>query len=344
MPRNFLRPLLAAALFLPALHAPFALAQPEKPAAGEVGAQPTTDTDTAEHAEELRAKGAKLCAEGKANEGIRAFEEALKLDRTPATIADLGACELARGRFTAAAEHLAQAIRGLPAGEDSEELRAWRALFDKARAKVAVLRIEVDVAGADVFAGKRVLGQSPLPSDVYVEPGEMLVVAKSERHGEAQRTVRVPAGGGMTIKLSPKGPYVTDRFAPKPGPSPWPAVGLGAAGAGLGIAGIALLVQGSQRGSEADDLLARLKKERQSDAPCATAPVADCTTLKDLRSERDSKVNLGVGLGVAGGLLLAGGIVYAVLAFGPPASDKRRYAMVPAVGPGTAGLSVVGSF
>jgi hypothetical protein len=343
MPRTFLRPLLAAALFLPALHAPFALAQPKKPPAGDVVA-PTTDTDTAEQAEELRAKGARLCGEGKADEGIRAFEEALKLDRTPATTADLGACELADGRFTAAAEHLAQAIRGLPAGESSEKLRTWRALFDKARAKVAVLRIEVDVEGADVFAGKRVLGQSPLPSEVYVEPGEILVVAKSERHGEAERTVRIEAGGGMTIKLSPKGPYVTDRFAPKPRPSPWPAVGLGAAGAGLGVAGIVLLVQGSQKASEADDLLTSLRTQTGSDAPCATAPGADCTTLKDLRSERDSKVNLGAGLGVAGGLLLAGGIVYAVFAFGPPASDKRRYAMVPAVGPGSAGLSVVGSF
>ncbi|UQA62223.1 hypothetical protein [Polyangium aurulentum] len=345
MPRNFLRPLLATALFLPALHAPRALAQPATPPPGAEAKAPSwPDADSMERAEELRAKGAQLCAEGKADEGIRALEQALRLDdETPAIAADLGACELSQGRHTAAAEHLAKAIRGLPAGEDSEQLRTWRALFDKARAKVAVLRIEVDVPGADILAGKRILGQSPLPADVYVEPGEILVMAKSERHGEAERTVRVTAGGGATIKLSPKKPDTMEKFTPKPGPSPWPAVGLGVAGAGLGIAGIVMLVGGYKKGSEADTLLAQIKKQTQLDAPCVT-PSEPCTTLKDLRGQRDDKVNLGVGLGIAGGALLAGGIVYTVLAFGSSESSRRRYAIAPAVGPGSAGLSVAGSF
>jgi hypothetical protein len=343
MPRNFLRPLLAAALFLPALYAPPALAQPATSPAAEAKAPPPPDADSTARAEELHAEGARLCAEGKPDEGIRTLEQALQLDKAPAIAADLGACELSQGRFTAAAEHLAQAIRGLPSGEDSEQLRTWRALFDKARAKVAVLRIGVDVAGADIFVGKRVLGQVPVPADVYVEPGEILIMAKSERHGEAQRTVRVTAGGGATIELSPKKPAMMEKFTPKPGPSPWPAIGLGAAGAGLGIAGVVLLVQGFQKGSEADDLLAKLETETKLEAPCVK-PSSQCATLKDLRSQRDSKVNLGVGLGVTGGVLLAGGIVYTVLAFGPSGSSRRRYAIAPAVGPGTAGLSVAGSF
>lgn len=343
MPRNFLRPLLVAALFLPALHAPGALAQPAKPPAEQAFIPPDANADSAQRAEELRAKGAQLCAEGKADEGIRSLEQALRLDKAPAIAADLGACELSQNRFAAAAEHLAQAIRGLPSGEDSEALRTWRAQFDKARAKVAALRIDVDVAGADIFAGSRVLGQSPLPSEVYVEPGDILVIVKSERHGEAQRTVRVTAGGGATLKLSPKTPDEMEKFTPKPGPSPWPAVGLGAAGLGLGIAGIVQFVQGYKKGSEADALLDDLEAQ-SGPAPCATAPGSDCAALKDLRGQRDAKVNLGVGLTVAGGVLLAGGIVYTVLAFGSSGSERRRYAIVPAVGPGVAGLSVGGSF
>lgn len=348
MPRTIPRTLLVAAL-LTALAVPDA--QAADPAPADSKATPAPDTGAPARAEAMRVRGARLCAEEKGEEGVRVLKDALRLDPAPTIAAELGACELDLKRYPEAADHLAQAIRGLPQGDTGNQLGVWRELYDKAHAKVAALRIKVDVAGADVFAGKRLVGQSPLPGDVHVEPGEIVVAARTPAGAEDKRTVRVTAGGGATLSLSPKAVADRDRFERKAGPSPWPAVGLAVVGAGLGVVGIVEFTQASKKASDADTMLADIRTAAKAagqdgTAPCSAAkPDARCAELKDLRAQRDKQVDVGAGLAIAGGALLAGGIAYAVWAFGLPASDtRRRYAIAPVVTPNSAGLWAVGSF
>jgi tetratricopeptide (TPR) repeat protein len=314
-------------------------------AEGAPTADPAPAADAAAStAAELRERGAALCAQGRHDAAVSTLQAAVKQDATPASVGELGACEVTAGRYPSAAEHLQQALRGLPESDTSEQRKRWQALFDQARARIGALTITVDAAGADVLAGSRFLGVSPLaPGEVFVDAGDVLVMAKQPGGGEAEKTVRVAPGGKATVRLAVSAPDASrDPFAPRPRPTLVPAFVLGGAALVAGAVGVALFVQGGEKASEADEKLTALR-ETYGPVPCPSA--SGCADLKALRSDRDGLVNAGTGVLIGGGVALAGAVGYAISALRSPSSARwPRTSIVPSVSPAGGGAWLQGAF
>src|SRR5262249_33982602 len=134
------------------------------------------------------------------------------------------------------------------------------ATFLNVRARVGAVKVKVTVDGADVFADDRFVGQSPLPGEIYVKPGEAHISAKKTGYGELDQVVSVRAGGTAEVALdltnenAANGNHGTgERRSLTPA---FVMGGLGLVAAGVGAA---LFAAGAAKGSAADSILAELR-------------------------------------------------------------------------------------
>jgi hypothetical protein len=326
-------PLLAACVFVPCLGASAALAQP--PTAAEIAAKRDPHTKAAQ----LLERGTELHAQGQCEEAVAMLEGAWAIEKSPTTATLLGECEVKLARWVAAAEHLAFVLRDLPEGPERKRLDP---LFKEARAQVGGVRVQTSVDGADIFAGARIVGRTPLRDEVFVAPGDVTITIKKTSTGEMQQVVRVAKGGSAAVHLEPAR-VASDRDN---GPDSearsripvYLLAGVAVAAAGTGIA---LRVVGSSEGTTADAALALLTP---SASPClAAANATACQSIKDQRSKHDAFVNASTGLFVLGGAALAASITYALWPSGSP-GEGRAVSVVPAVSPSAGGVLVQGAF
>lgn len=317
---------------------------PSKPdAAKPDAAKPDPVKVAAARLAELIRRGAQLCTAGEVDDGLAALNAAWAQRPDPDLAVQLATCEVKGEQWPGAAEHLAYALRNK---DDPEQRKPLEATFLGVRARVGAVKVKVTVDGADVFAGDRFAGQSPLPGEVYVSPGEAHVSAKKTGFGELDAVVSVQAGGTaeVTLDLTNESAAATSRRTPERR-SPTPAYvfgGIGLAAAGVGAA---LYATGAAKGSAADSLLADLQTARN--APCAGAPAAGCNTLQSLRSGHDTFVNAGAGTLLVGGGLLGVALVLGLrAAFSTPSSSRSALTITitPTAWASGAGLGAAGTF
>lgn len=116
----------------------------------------------------------------------------------------------------------------------------------------------------------------------------------------------------------------------------------------LGAGGIALgVVFGLQASSSADDAAA-LRTKLGSPSACTHGPTADCTALSDAVDAQDKKATLSLVTYIAGGALIAGGVL-AFLLWPKPKSNYTETAaptarLVPVFNGGFGGASLFGTF
>lgn len=265
------------------------------------------------------------------------------LVQAPDTAANLGDCELYEKQYRDAAEHLAFALRSLPLSTKDEVRKRIQERFDVARREVAAVRVEVSETGAVVKVNAREVGRSPLAGDLYLDPGQHEVAAELPGFARVKQNVATTKGGEAAVKLV----LVADPAveAPRGGRSMAPViVGGVVAAAGL-VAGTIFVIAAN---AKADDIAEQRDAIRASNGRCGPARPAGvgdaCSGLEDATGSHNglvagavvSYVAAGVGLGFAG-------IYWA--ASGPSARDSGvRVKAAPAVGLGTAGLRVTGSF
>lgn len=90
--------------------------------------------------------------------------------------ANLGSCEYEIGKYRDAAEHLAFTLREQPANTPEAERAYFAERQSKAAQRVATLDIRILNAGAaEVFIDNKPIGNAPLKSVVYVNPGVHMV-------------------------------------------------------------------------------------------------------------------------------------------------------------------------
>ncbi len=332
-------PLLAACLFIPTLGAPPALAQP---AAAEATAK-TGKSSPQARAAELVQRGTELHAQGQLEPAAAALEGAWRIEKTPATAALLGEWEVKLARWVPAAKHLAFALQEQQAGPERDRIEL---LFKQARAQVGGVKIVTSIDGADIFAGTRVVGQTPIRGEVFVEPGEMAIVLKKTSVGEVQQVVKVAKGGAATVHLEPSQAGADDSKWSEPEPEQrsrapiflLTGVALIEAGSAIG-----LRVAASSEGAKADGELAALVTTA-GPRPCGgSADSAACKSIKDRRTKHDTFANVSTGLFVLSGAALAASITYALWPTRSPGAD-RAVAVLPAVSPSASGLLVRGAF
>jgi hypothetical protein len=334
LPMRYFLPLLAVCVLAPCLGTSAALAEP--PTAAEVAAK----RDPRARAAELVQRGTELHAQGECEQAVATLEGAWAIEKSATTATLLGECEVKLTRWVAAAEHLGFVLRDLQEGPERARLQP---LFSQARAQVGGVRIQTSVDGADVFAGARIVGRTPIRDEVFVEPGEVTISIKKTSVAEMQQVVRVAKGSSATVHLEPERIADVDAGADNEAPSRVPVYVLAGVALAAAGTGIALRVVSSQQGSSADDGLAALTK-KTSTSPCLVAANATaCQTIKDQRTKHDTFANASTGLFVLGGAALAASITYALWPSKSARAD-RAVSVVPAVSPSAGGLLVQGAF
>lgn len=174
------------------------------------------DAERAERAERLFERGTRAYEARQYEQAFRDLEQAYQLYPTFRTACGLGQIELHLERFRDAAEHLEFCISRLPAHGDQEVRSRIMNGLAEARRHVAVFVPQVSESGATVYVNSEAIGVTPLPSDVYVEPGRRRVTVKKSGYQLAAAELFFPAGGRRHVhfELQPLNRQVTPPSSP----------------------------------------------------------------------------------------------------------------------------------
>jgi hypothetical protein len=306
----------------------------------------------AERLADLIKRGTEQCAAGDVDQGLPALRAAWTQHQDADLAVALATCEIKASEWPSAADHLAWALRNK---DDPATRKSLEATFVNVRARVGAVKVTVTVDGADVFAGDRFAGQSPLPGEVFVTAGKSRIFAKKPGYGEMEGTVDVKPGGTAVLKIDLAGEGAVAQSQRVTGSrSVAPAYVMGALGLVALGAGAAFYAAALSKGDAAGDLLGALQTDypSQGTSPCAPTTHAACSTLQSLRSNHDTFANAGTGFLAGGGALAAAALVYGLWAtFSPPPVERPSTTgrALPVnvgvtVSPGTGGLWLRGAF
>ncbi len=277
---------------------------------------------------------------------------ALKKHRQVAGL--LGECELKTGAHREAAEHLSYFLDHA-ADAAPELVSAVRALYDQARAEIAVVTVEASAPDAD-----RKVDGKPLADDerrVFLLPGEHVFSAAKAGGGSAEKKLFVAAGQEREVMLVLDTPNAGAPVAPPSAPPPPPTQpaeekpdgssivpglvigGVGLVGVGVGVA---LLVAGGSAGSDADALAGAIDTDGGA-CPDSGAFQDRCAAFDAAAGDEATLTTVGVISLVGGGVLLAGGVGWTVWAATDAGGDATASHLVLTPSFGVAGPGLVAS-
>ncbi|WP_437709321.1 PEGA domain-containing protein [Sorangium sp. So ce448] len=297
-------------------------------------ADPPADVSARQRA--LFDKGVRLYDQSRWAEARAVFLEAWALKKSYAVAANLGDVELMLGDPRSAAEHLAYALRELPADEPP----ALRTLLTKrlaeARQLVGSLRVRVTPPGAELLIDGTPLLVEETPEEIFVDPGTHRVTARRDGYADAEKVVTVAAGTAQNLTLAlAELPAVG---AAKPEKLPEPAValpvhnareqergprtavitgGVVAAGVAAGI-GTVLAVVAANKWSAANDQRSKLTAEDGAYACAASQRTTTCRDAVERYDNASALWNGAIWSWIGAGTVGIGTAAYAWLAKKPP--------------------------
>jgi hypothetical protein len=302
---------------------------------------------------ELFRKGSKALESRKYVEAQKVLEEAWSIRQTYDVAAALAQAESELGHYAKAANYLDFCLKNIAPAESEQTLQQLQKAFEDVKQHLAVVRITVNRAGAEVSIGDRSVGTSPLPSDLYLEPGTLSVRARHEGL-EATDTLVTEAGGQYSLDLSlaeparaastpdpvPATPVVPPPSTPRDSglrdgktPNLVPVV-VGGTVLLLGVGtGLGLHFAATSDEQDADKIRARTGPNG-----CATGSgnSSDCASLESLAESQDRNRNLSTASFVVAGAALVGTAVYWFWPRGK--SEERGRATGRSPGAASAGL------
>lgn len=330
----------------------------------------TNASDTA-RATELFKSGKAAFAKGDMVEAERLFSQALAIRKSSDIAANLGQSELEQQKYRLAAEHFAWALANLLPSATDAQRKAVETGLARARAEVAILRLEIKPDGSDVLVGAHPAGTSPIAGSIYVEPGEVIVSVKHDGFISIDKRIMAAKGTeqAVEVELNPKEGIGAPSAAPAPAPalvtsglssagpsgssppsdrveskSLVPAfVATGVAVAG-GVVGLVFTLSANDKADEADGARDGLEALGGCDQtkPTMATPAA-CDDLQEQRESVDSSRNLAVGSFVVGGVaaLVAGYFYWDALSHRGATARKAQplYGLLPSVDVGRAGAA-----
>lgn len=315
-------------------------------------------------AEKLYEDGSKLLAANDWPGACAKFESSFRLDPAPGTQLNLASCAEHDGKLALAWLRLKEA-RSLNADTKSDaQRRQIEEFISKSIERLApqIPYWTVNVPGVPDAVVLR--NNQPVVTGVElpIDPGKHTVVVTAPGYVDQSREIEVAIGQRQTIEIAlEKKPDVGPVDPPKdPDPQPPPkdpvkppavegggglsgvqiggiivgSVGLATLGASFGLGGAAL---GKQ--SELDALAC---EETDAGLSC---PSSKTTTAADLSSEGETLALASTVTTFVGGAAIGAGVLMLILgAESSTSSGDTTAIVVPAVGPGVAGLSVFGVF
>jgi hypothetical protein len=231
-----------------------------------------------------------------------AFLQAYALKRHPAVLLNLAQSELRCGHEVDAAKHFSAYLRESTTASESER-QAAEAGLNATKSAVALVVVNVDECGTEIYVDGSLAGVSPLPGPLYVTPGAHSIEARKGGKAKAQQ-VNTSAGRQFMAELSfaPKtlpaaapvaaagpGPPASDttveaQLVPEPEPSsasagrkpffkwlvssPVGITGIGLTGVGVG-GGIGLAIASKKSYDNADSVAAQITHAASQDSMMA---------------------------------------------------------------------------
>jgi hypothetical protein len=255
--------------------------------------------------------------------------------------------------YREAAEHASYALAHFPPGGAEAQRTALLDLVAKAKRDVGTitLRLSVDPAIVSLTVDGKAVTESPVPPELFVDPGEHVLVATAPGYAPTQDKVRTDKGSAHLVTLTLK------KQSGGPGPGPGPVkpqpkkvrpitvAGFITAGAAAGLGG-AMAVLAALKAGEADTKYQALVMKHDPNLCAGSNPSADCIALHDARKSRDTFADVALWSFVGAGAVTAGTLIYTFAVPQAPAPSKPATTMrvLPAAGPGGGGLLVQGSF
>ena len=304
-------------------------------------------------------QGKDLVKAGKFAEACPKFEESQRLDPRIGTQFNLADCFEHIGRTASAWTNFVDVASSTKAAGQADREQVVRARVAVLERKLSRVTVRVDgagVAGLHVTRDGTDIGHALWGTPVPTDPGEHRIEASAPGKiawkstftvgsSASSSTVSVPAlandpaafkvpEGERTAPLvgpiAPPSGQVPDQIPPSSG------TGQRVAGGILGGVGVAGIVVGAIFGSTAGS------RYDASKAHCRTATLCTAEGLELVNQARGAATVSTIGI-VAGGALFVGGLVVFLTA---PSSAPRPPSarLVPLLGPGIAGGTVVGSF
>jgi hypothetical protein len=356
------RALLSAALMLSCMGA-------VGPAAAQPKPKAAPNESAFDQAGALFDKGSAYYQQGRWVEAEAAFQKAWELRQSYDVATNLGDCELEIGQARDAAEHLLYALRHFPVVAKPARRERLLQRLQEARKQVGALVVRVNVEGAEVWVDGRKVGLSPLPDEVFVEPGTRHAVeARLVGYAAAQQPVELDKGeriqvvvelvkkegGAGAVPLEPvpastaSGSGSGSALPPLPPAARpiWPvAVGAGVALIFLG-GGIGFTVAANGKNGDVASLAAKVEGRSTCYGQPPINIIDGCTALHEAVATRDTLSNAAVvGFGL-GGLVALGTVGFSVWSWSRPGvgASGRVVQIVPTLGAGQRGATVVGTW
>ena len=321
----------------------------------------TRAADPGKEAEEHYLRGKVLLKTGDVKGAYLEYKASWNLKQSYDIAANLGNLELDQGMPRDAAEHLAFALRTVAVTVPEDRVEAMRDLFNRARRLVGAATVKVNVPGAEILVDGQSVGRSPLPGEIFLDPGKRTIEARLDLYVPAKKVVDVARASSEPVDLVlvlAAGAAATPSSAPTvptagtAAPRSMVPVGIGVAtaAAALGVGIVGIVLSGS-RSSEIDRLqgeLTPLDLPKSNHSICASAaPPPQCADLDSAFVAKGSYRNMAIaGFATAGVTALA--TVAWVLLPGPrPAPDSTKASPVRAsfgAGPNGGSVTFSGQF
>jgi hypothetical protein len=283
-------------------------------------------------------KGSAAYDAHKLKEAEAAFFSAWSLKKTPDIAANLAQVKVELGKHAEAATFFAYAVKNAAPTDSQDARRDVKQRFEEERKLVGALRIRVNVEGAEVRVNGRVVGNSPLADEVFVDAGTAQAQVQRDGYLAIQQSIVVPKGEAREVSL-----VLTAAPGPTGGRSIVPgAVLVGVGGAALAT-GVALMVVAAGKRAHSRDLSAAISNAHHSCVANASNYDPTCSDLNDTALSTKTFHNAGIGLLAGAGAAAVGATVY----FLWPASTPSRASTLrvsPTVSVTTGGLLFSGSF
>ena len=282
-------------------------------------------------------EGIDLAGQGKLAEAEAKFLEAWALQKSYDVAANLGEVAMLLDKPAEAAFFLKYALESFPASGKEDKRVFLEKRLAEARAMAAVVKVTVNVAGAEVRINGKPAGKAPIDGEVFVPAGDCTVEVTAPEMEPFKRTIRASAGGSHEVRV---------ELLP-PAKSPVPGIVAGGAGVVGLAAGIALFVVSNDKYDSAKALHGEIQAGKGGPSHCAEgqSPHPRCGELKSTAELSDTLYTAGVALMVGGAILTAEGAAY----FGytlstAPSSTARGRPAVTRVGVRGTGVFLQGTF
>jgi len=330
------------------------------PQAGQVG-QAGQAVDSARARELFRKGREEYGKDGHLPQAYAYFLEAWGLQKSFDIAGNLAVVERQLSRYRDAAEHAAFSLANFPAGGTDTQRKALEDLLAEARANVGTITVQVSVEHAAITVDGKPAGESPLPYEVFVEPGSHVIAASAPGCEQAQDTVPTGKGTSHLVKLAPRcggGPQPPKTPPSTPpttttteGPRPLTIAGFVTSGIGFGLGtAFAILSRTKADSANQQQMMIQSGAGNNPKACAGTSAPTGCSDLGGLRSSEATFASAALWSFVAAGAVAAGTLVYTFAVPRAPATTgaapakAARVQVLPLAGPGAGGVMLKGAF